>query len=502
MILINEYFNQIYLINLPRRPDKLTKVLWQLNRYHIKVRLIEAFDGRHPSIYFKQKVIPPGAYGYVLTWIRILNHAITNKYKRILILDDDVILHHNFDQLFSSWVGALSSDWKVILLGATQHTTRPNLIAQDLGSDEMGDAIRSYHPKVVDGSFATGISQKVFHEILDLLSTHDQIVDSHVLRRIYQRYPYACFVAYPNLMIADVTSSDIQSSRNQADLASKVGWILSDYHFSSKLPLVSIIMSCYQAESTIERSLQSILDQTYRPLELIITDDGSTDGTMKVISQVLEKWSYHPKSKDLRIVLHRHAKNQGAYVSRNRGLRSAQGDFITFQDADDISLNHRIETQINMTLSKNVEFTTCLILRTHLNVIPYDPVELENQIIKSRIHPNKYCCRSKVGLVTTFLRRSLVERLGYYQELKWGADAEYLQRLFPKLDPNYRIMNYLNDTEYIPGLYYRINEILYLSYEMTAQNLTMQRMGSEAGQRMGSEAGQRMGSEAGQRIGE
>jgi GR25 family glycosyltransferase involved in LPS biosynthesis len=477
---MNEYFNQIYLINLARRPDKLTKVLWQLNRYHIKVHLIEATDGSHPSVFFQQKVLPVGAYGYVLSWIRVLNHAITNKYKRILILDDDVILHQNFNHLFSTWIQTLSPQkWKIILLGATQHTQRPNLISHDGGKidgDDDENGMGSYHPKIVDGSFAVGINTSVFQEILDMLSGCDQLVDSHVLRRIYQRYQYQCFVAFPNLIIADVTSSDIQSARNQQELALKVGWgDLTNYHYPNYRPLVSIIISCYQAESTIQRSLQSILDQTYRPLEVIITDDGSTDDTMGVISKVLQEWEYNRKAKDIRVILHRHTVNRGAYVSRNRGLKVASGEFITFQDADDISLNHRIETQLNITLYRQVEFTTCLILRTHLNFLPYDPVELENQLVKSRIHPNKYCCRSKVGLVTTLFRKSLVQRLGPYQEAKWGADAEYLHRLFPKLDPNYRIMNYLNDTEYIPGLYYRINEILYLSHEMTERNLTSQR---------------------------
>lgn len=480
MVHCNEYFNQIYLINLPRRPDKLSKVLWQLNRYNIKARIIDAVDGRHPSVFFQQKTLPPGAYGYILTWINILNHAITNKYKRILVLDDDVILHHDFSKLFNSWTQTLPTDWKIILLGATQHTTRPTLISTDLrrdkGENGTTSMIGSYHPKIIDGSFATGISQKVFTEILTMLSDLDKLVDSHILRRIYQKYQYSCFVAFPNLMIADVSSSDILTARDQASLASKVGWDLRSYHMDRTGPLVSLIMSCYQAEATIERSLQSVLEQTYRPLELIITDDGSTDRTMSVISQCLEKWLYNPRAREIKIILHKHCKNQGSYVSRNRGLRSATGDFITFQDADDISLNHRIETQLNTTLARHVDFTTCLILRTHLSQMSADPGELERQIQKSRIHPNKYCCRSKVGLVTTFFRRSLVERLGWYQEVKWGADAEYLQRLFPKLDPNYKIMNYLNDTEYIPGLYYKINEILYLSFEMTPQNLTIQRI--------------------------
>jgi len=469
---LNSYFNQIYLINLPRRPDKLTKVLAQLDRYQIKVQVISATDGRNPLIFFQQNEIPVGAYGYILTWERIINNAITNQYQRILILDDDVVLHHNFNHLFQEWVSS-HSNWKVLLLGATQHTQRPELIPH---SSPSTSTIQSYHPRIIDGSFAVGIDRSIYVELANHLKTHRDLVDSIILRRIYTRYSKQCYVAYPNLMMADVTTSDIRSNRSQQELATKVGWDLPSYHWPNQAPLISLIISCYNAEKTIKRCLSSVLTQTYRPLELIITDDGSTDQTFKLISDQLAEWNYLPSAKGITIKLHRHATNKGAYVARNQGLSQAKGDFITFQDADDISLNYRLEEQLNQLLNWQVQFTTCLILRTHLTELPEDPKLLEERINEARIHPNKYCCRTKVGLVTTLFRRSLVQKLGRYQETKWGADAEYLRRLFPKLDPNYQIMNYLNETEYLPGLYYRVPQVMYLSYEMTADNLTQQRL--------------------------
>lgn len=467
---LNSYFNQIYLINLPRRPDKLTKVLAQLDRYQIKVRVIAATDGRDPQIFFQQNKIPVGAYGYILTWERIINNAITNQYQRILILDDDVVLHHDFNHLFEEWTSSINN-WKILLLGATQHTQRPDLIIPTKKSK-----IQSYHPRIIDGSFAVGIDRSIYLQLANQLKTHQDLVDSIVLRRVYNLYSNQCYVAYPNLMMADVTTSDIRSTRSQEELAKKVEWNLDNYHWPNQTPLISLIISCYNAEKTIKRCLSSVLTQTYRPLELIITDDGSTDRTFELISDVLEKWNYLPKAKGISIKLHRHAINRGAYVARNQGISQAEGEFITFQDADDISLNNRLEDQLNHLLQWGVEFTTCLILRTHLSELSEDPQILEQQIKETRVHTNKYCCRSKVGLVTTLFRRRLVQKLGKYQETKWGADAQYLRRLFPKLDPNYQMMNYLNETEYIPGLYYRVPEVMYLSYEMTSDNLTHQRL--------------------------
>ncbi len=478
---LNQYFDQIYLINLPRRQDKLIKVLWQLNKYNIKVRLIEAFDGRHPKHYFAQKILSPGAYGYVLTWERIIENAKLNRYKKILIFDDDIVLCKDFNKLFTNWIKDLKNNLnlknnnnnnnlnpKVILLGATQHTERPILI----------NNFNGYYPKIIDGSFATGIDCSIYDDLLNLLSTHNKIVDSDVLRTIYRKFPGECFVAYPNLVMADVTHSDIRSSRSQEVLSKKVGWELDFYNWPNISPLVSIIVSCYQSESTIARCLSSIINQTYRPIELIITDDGSTDNTWSEICGILNKLEFSKFSKDLKVKLFKHGKNKGSYVARNNGLRHATGDFITFQDADDISLNYRISTQVSQLLLRRVKFVTCLILRTHLTFLPEDPIELENRIRATRIHKTKYCCRSKVGLVTTLFRKETIKQLGYYKEWKWGADAEYVRRLFPRLDPNHKMMNFLNETEYIPKLYYRVPEIMYLSYEMTHKNLTTQRMKS------------------------
>lgn len=481
--ILHRYFDRIYIINLERRPDKLTKVLWQLERYQIKPTIIKAIDGYHPKYYYQRELhtksqrITPGAYGYILSWRKVIEDAIQNQFKRILILDDDVILVKNFNQHFHHWSSSLPIDWKVILLGATQHTTRPPLIP-DFDPDPTHP--QAYYPKTIDGSFAVGLDHTVFHEILTELKKKNQLVDSDILRSIYRSYPNQCLVAYPNLMIADVTSSDIRHQRSQEQLAIKVGWgDLSNYHWPNQIPLVSIIVPCYQAEKTIQRCLNSILNQTYRPLELIVIDDGSQDQSFKIIGETFDRWQYHPKAKNISYHLIRHHQNQGCYAARNTGLKKAQGDLIAFQDADDISLDDRIEDQVNALIEHGVQLTTCLILRTHLPYLSEDPITLHREILATRIHPQKHCCRPHVGLATTLFRRDVFDRYGLYPLWKWGADDQYLRHLFPDLDPNYRMMNYLDENDYLPKIYYCVNKILYLSHEMTSQNLTKQRMASQ-----------------------
>ena len=90
----------------------------------------------------------------------------------------------------------------------------------------------------------------------------------------------------------------------------------------SKRPLVSVIMSVYNEEEYIEKSLQSILNQTIQDFEVIIFDDCSTDDTVEIINNF----------KDNRIFLYQNAENQGLTKNLNQGLRLAKGEYIARMD--------------------------------------------------------------------------------------------------------------------------------------------------------------------------
>lgn len=100
---------------------------------------------------------------------------------------------------------------------------------------------------------------------------------------------------------------------------------------------ISIVMSVYNGERYLQESVNSILNQTFSDFEFIIIDDGSTDGTWRI----LEKYA----SQDSRIVLVRNQKNIGLTRSLNKGLKLSSGKYIARQDADDISLPKRLEKE-------------------------------------------------------------------------------------------------------------------------------------------------------------
>lgn len=101
--------------------------------------------------------------------------------------------------------------------------------------------------------------------------------------------------------------------------------------------LVSIIMPSYNTAPYIAKSIQSVIDQTYKDWELIIVDDCSKDNTDEVIKPYLN---------DARIKYLENDRNSGAAVSRNYALREAKGKWIAFLDSDDLWMPEKLEKQI------------------------------------------------------------------------------------------------------------------------------------------------------------
>jgi glycosyltransferase involved in cell wall biosynthesis len=102
-------------------------------------------------------------------------------------------------------------------------------------------------------------------------------------------------------------------------------------------PLVTIGITAFNAEDTVARALNSALAQTWRPIEIIVVDDASTDNTRSVIDAIAAQHD------NIRVVVN--ARNSGAAVARNEITDRAKGDFIVLFDDDDVSLPERVERQ-------------------------------------------------------------------------------------------------------------------------------------------------------------
>jgi len=123
-----------------------------------------------------------------------------------------------------------------------------------------------------------------------------------------------------------------------------------------KNPLVSVIIPVYNCEKTVSIALDSIINQTYKNLEIIVVNDSSTDSTKKIVEEIAKKDNrikiIDSESDPNRFDTELNRNVNAGYSARNTGFKQAKGELITFQDADDASFLNRIEVQLDL-LQKN-----------------------------------------------------------------------------------------------------------------------------------------------------
>jgi glycosyltransferase involved in cell wall biosynthesis len=188
-------------------------------------------------------------------------------------------------------------------------------------------------------------------------------------------------------------------------------------------PVASVVMPTYNGERFLRPAIDSILNQTFRGFELILIDDGSTDSTPRILEEF--------KEKDPRIVVLRNERNLGIAGATNRGLAAARGQYLALQDHDDISLPHRLQTELNF-LQSHPDIAVVGSAATLINDdgVPYGefPLPCEEIDIKWRFlfqgDPFHY--------TSIMVRRRAMEEIGGY-----GEDAAF--RFSEAYDPFSRI---------------------------------------------------------------
>lgn len=121
--------------------------------------------------------------------------------------------------------------------------------------------------------------------------------------------------------------------------------------------LVSVIIPTYNRAAFLPATLDSVIAQHYRPIEIQLVDDGSTDGTYELVAEFFEN---HCRRDDgLSLVLHRRTHSgttSGASSARNIGLRNSRGEFIQFLDSDDVLHPDKLAMQVSVLQSHQVDF--------------------------------------------------------------------------------------------------------------------------------------------------
>lgn len=128
-----------------------------------------------------------------------------------------------------------------------------------------------------------------------------------------------------------------------------------------KMPLVTFIVTSYNYEKFIEKTLESIRNQSYKNFEIIVVDDFSQDNSVEIIEKYIQC------NQDIRISLIKHSENFGQMVSMIDGLKIANGVFVSFIDSDDYLHPDYAAAHLKVHLSSSVAFTTSQIIETDEN---------------------------------------------------------------------------------------------------------------------------------------
>jgi glycosyltransferase involved in cell wall biosynthesis len=171
-------------------------------------------------------------------------------------------------------------------------------------------------------------------------------------------------------------------------------------------PLVTVIVTTYKPDHTLETAVKSLINQTYKNLEILIVDDASAaefDSTLKEIAAL-----------DQRITLHKMPTNGGTYLARNFGIGIACGDFVTFHDSDDWSSPVKIQEQ--------------------LKPLQQDPEQHSTISMSLRVDENVIITRlgyrsDRENLSSLLVRKTIFTEVGLFDQVRKSADREFVDRI-------------------------------------------------------------------------
>jgi glycosyltransferase involved in cell wall biosynthesis len=186
---------------------------------------------------------------------------------------------------------------------------------------------------------------------------------------------------------------------------------------------ISVIIPCYNAERWIWRAITSVLNQTVRPAEILVVDDGSTDSTAEAVRK------YGPE------VRYFYQQNSGPGAARNLGIRHAESEWIAFLDADDEWLPNKIESQLRI-LEKNPDLKWCGCAREDVKNGNTTPHPLPESLKEKAMYPGGFSFFEALlegatfGTPSLVIHRSVFNELGgFNDELLTGEDRDMWCRI-------------------------------------------------------------------------
>lgn len=299
------------------------------------------------------------------------------------------------------------------------------------GIGQQSKPLKGFKPENTQGYSTT----KKLHEAASLESL--SIAKMPAYLNYFRNHQYLCFVSHPkmlsnhNLKMLDYflekayNEHDIETDFHlvakalEPSLDNDLKELVSTRKHDKKDLKISVVIPCYNVGVYIEEALDSILNQTLQPIEIICVDDCSTDNTVDIIKRIQEE---HPGK--INLILN--DTNHGATYSRNRGLAVSRGDYIQFFDADDIMYPYKLEHHMN-----------CILKADRLPDIMVGSSEklFLNGYMKKYIHVQKNpwiaLMEARMGTTSSnlFSRTKLIEANGWLEGLKSSQEYDLMFRM-------------------------------------------------------------------------
>jgi glycosyltransferase involved in cell wall biosynthesis len=189
---------------------------------------------------------------------------------------------------------------------------------------------------------------------------------------------------------------------------------MNEPHNSETNPLISVVIPAYNAESFIEHTLTSVLQQTYQNIEVLVVDDGSQDSTADIVKSFAQS--------DSRVILLSQS-NSGLSSARNQGIKHAKGEFIAFIDADDIYYPLCIEKLTHAMLKADESIGLAYAWSAHIDDTGGLIRGFNCSLLEGEVY-NELLSRNFIGNGSAVMvRRCCIDQVGGYScEMKSGCE--------------------------------------------------------------------------------
>lgn len=209
--------------------------------------------------------------------------------------------------------------------------------------------------------------------------------------------------------------------------------------------MVSIIIPTYNCAKYILEAINSVLNQTYQNLEIIIINDGSTDNTQELVQSYIN--NFNEKIKYI------YQENNGHAVARNVGILNSNGEYIAFLDADDIWLPNRLEEGVKILDNcPDIALVHARTIRVSEEGKPVINLVRNKNFLSGNIFENLFLRKAHISSPTVLVRRECFRQLGLFDEnlARFGSEDK---ELWLRITKNYYV-DYLDKVL----AYYRVRE--------------------------------------------